>query len=169
MPKFRVVDPQRTMDSGLCKRSNFLITVNTNRSGPAYHKAMGNLRKPFLELMESSGAFLEKKDGSKWRQVTSSEWEDEEQFISCDVSYGVEVAPTNKSVHSHIGVKVTHRSFVRISFPAVHAFFVNGINACYAHAKITSLYINIKPMYADSNLDDYVNKQMNNDLRTLAL
>lgn len=158
MPLFTIADKIPT--KGLYKRSNFLLTVNTNRPGPKYLEALRGLRAPFLKLMESRGAFVSIRDEEVkgYREITKEEWNDIGTIVSCEVSYGVEVAPTNGSVHCHSGIKITHNSNIRLNYDTVRTFFINGVNSLYPAAKLTSLYINIKPMFGEAVIDDYVNK-----------
>ena len=169
MPLFTVADKIPT--KGLYKRSNFLLTVNTNRPGPKYLEALRGLRKPFLQLMETRGAFVSIRDENikGYREITKQEWNDLSVIVACEVSYGVEVAPTNGSIHCHSGIKITHNTNIRLNYDTVRTFFINGINSLYPAANISSLYINIKPMFGEACIDDYVNKGLAKKTSELSL
>lgn len=173
MPLFHEVQaPTREEEAARThKQSNFLVTVNTQRSGPKYERILYGLRNKFIEEFRYLGKFVEIRREGEWGPCTPEEWRDEKLFLLCEVAYRVEVGGKYGKVHAHIVVKIAHNSFIRMGYEAVHDFFLTEMNKedYGPHGSLDKLHVNFSTFQAEDVITRYVNKGLINRLNKISI
>jgi hypothetical protein len=139
------------------KYSGFHITVSTNKrpkTNEESHALGGRLNEAIATTCTHTGltqfiSFL--KEGHTYKS----------NIKDIDVQYAIELG-TQKAggrIHSHIVLKVTHTSMIRINIPVLKQLLLTAINKPGVEPVITSLYVNVGMIRSDKNLEEYLLKK----------
>lgn len=144
-------------DSENTKHSGFHITVSTNRkpaSNEESHALGARLNKAIALSFEHTGLeqfieFLIPDDTYK------------RNILKVSVKYAIELGKGVRGgrIHAHIMLKVIHNSRIRINIPAFKKVMLQNLNLEGDLPTITSIYVNIKIIRGDENLEEYLLKK----------
>jgi hypothetical protein len=127
MPKINVVgnqqDFQKIVKNEKPKRSNFLLTINTNKSiaidAADLQTKVAAFDKSINEILANINQYLKIPEGD--------DWNDENKFRDVDIQYTIEVGHKQRRLHIHILMKFTHFSKIQLDYEKIKSKICNDI------------------------------------------
>lgn len=137
------------------KHSGFLITVNTNFRPRSNDEswAMG------YRLENAMRSMLTHQGLSKIITFQGEGHSYSDRYVKdVKAQFAVEVGHQAKGtrIHSHTLLHIAHMSHIRLSIPAIKQHVISSIN----DPRIKSVYVNIRMVRNDRNLEEYLKKDM---------
>ena len=129
------------------RRSNFLLTVNTNQQ----YRNDNNLQND-IEVFEDTIKDLLNNIDQYVKLPEGDDWNDE-TIKDVNIDYVIELGTKINSLHSHIILSFEHKTSVKLSYPKIKEKFKKDLG-------LNNIYIDNKVIKNGGNLNvlDYLNK-----------
>ena len=129
------------------KTSNFFLTINTNQSYQENDENLQNDIAVFEECIKNILSNL-----NDYVKIDGGIWSDD--FINdVDIDYVIELGPVKKHIHSHIMIKIKHKTKIMLDLQKIKSKILTELG-------LKNIYMNNKLMKTDSSINvlEYINK-----------
>jgi len=129
------------------RRSNFLLTVNTNqqyRNDNNLQNDIDVFEDTIKDLLNNIDQYVNLPEGDVWNDET---------ITDVNIDYAIELGTKINSLHAHIILSFEHKTSVKLSYPKIKEKFKKDLG-------LNNIYIDNKVIKNGGNLNvlDYLNK-----------
>lgn len=140
------------------KYSGFLITLSTNYKPKTTEEsqAMGARLNSSIAAVFATHAMI-----ATFIKFLTAGHSYARNIKSVDMVYAIELGKGAKGgrIHAHIILKIKHNSMIRVDIPAFKEAMLAVLNENGATPQLTSLYVNVRIIRSDQNLEEYLLKK----------
>lgn len=140
------------------KRSNFHVTVNTNKR---YAPNSEELKTQSINLKKAAKKMTKSKRIGNFIQVMNPKHIYSEKYVRNIKTLGaVERGSKYNQLHLHLGVSIKHRSQVRMNIPELRKWFTEKMGGTNVHVNVRGFPGRRNPL---DILKNYINKNTEED------